>query len=263
MRDVLCAAFCDELSLTEVPAGYAVSTPFAKDNGDAVTFFVVRDKAFPDHFRIEDDGTTIPFLEAAGVDFSTTTRSEAFSLLRSSHGVEFDEAENLLTSGWLAESDMPRAALRFVNFMIRINDFLLLTRDKAASTFRDDAIRALKERLIGRAIVEENAAVSLALSENRPDALIRVAQRRPVALFLGTSPQRVYEAILLNMQALYEAREDVAVVVLLETDTTINRDLRRRASNRLTAVPTFRGDEVAAIDRIGREALGEGFLTLH
>lgn len=263
MREALCAAFCNDLTITEVPAGHAVSTTFLRDDGDAVGFFVIRDHSFPGRVRLEDDGSTVPFLEAAGVDFSTSARSEAFAELTAAHGVEFDEDEMLLRSGPLTLEELPRAAMRFVSMMIRMGDFLLLTKEKVASTFKEDALRALRERLGDKAVITEDAPVSPYLADNRPDALIRAPDRRPVAVFLGTSPQRVYEAILLHLQALYEAKEDVAVVALMETDGIINRDLRRRASNRLTALPTFRGDEMAAIDRIEREAVGLGLRTVH
>ena len=44
---------------------------------------------------------------------------------------------------------------------------------------------------------------------------------------------------------------------LLERDRSITSAIRRQASNRLIAVPEFRGDEIAAIQRIAYEALGE------
>lgn len=256
MKEALCRAFCGDLTLTDVPAGYAVSTTFRRDDGDSVGFYIVRDQVRPGIFRLEDDGTTIPFLEQAGVEFTTEARANAFDSLLESHGVEFDEDEMLLHSGPLREDDLPAAAMRFVGFMLRINDFLLLTRDKVASTFKEDAAQMLRERIGDRAQISENAAVSQALADNVPDIVIRAPERRPVAVFFGSSPQRVYDAILLQMQALYEAEEDVAVIALLESDGVINRDLRRRAANRLTALPSYRGDEFEAIHRIEREAVG-------
>ena len=136
-------------------------------------------------------------------------------------------------------------------------------RVDARRTFKEDAARMIRERIGDRAIVSEGRPVSAALSDNLPDLVIQATGRRPVAVFFGTSAQRVYEAILLQMQALYEADEDVAVVALLETDSVINRDLRRRAANRLTALPSFRGDEIEAIHRIEREAVGAASRTVH
>lgn len=263
MKEALCKAFCGELTLTDVPIGYAVSTTFRRDDGDSVGFYIARDPRVRGSFRIEDDGTTIPFLEAAGVDFGTEARSDAFQALLESHDVEFDQDELLLHTRSLKEENLPAAAMKFVSLMLRMGDFLLLTRDKVASTFKEDAAQLIRKRIGDRATISEGDAVSPSLQDTLPDMVLRAPKRRPVALFFGTSEKRVYEAILLQMQALYEAKEDVAVVALLETDGVLNRDLRRRASNRLEALPTFRGDEIEAIHRIEREVLGNARSTVH
>jgi hypothetical protein len=262
VKDALCRAFCGDLTLTDVPVGYAVSTAFRRDDGDAVGFYIVRDTMRPGLVRLEDDGTTIPFLEEAGVEFSTEARSEAFAALLESHQIEFDEDEMLLHTQPLREIDVPAAAMRFVSFMLRVNDFLLLTRDKVTSTFKEDAARMLRQRIGDRAEIQEGLPVSPAMSDNIPDLVLRAAGRRPVAVFFGSSAQRVYDAVLLQMQALYEAEQDVAVIALLESDGVVSRELRRRAANRLTALPSFRGDEIEAIHRIEREALGSA-RTVH
>lgn len=160
MKEALCRAFCGDLTLTDVPLGYAVSTTFQRSDGDAVGFYIVRDKLHAGRFRLEDDGTTIPFLKAAGVEFSTETRASAFAELLETYEVEFDEAEMLLHTGLLEEAALPSAAMRFVAFMLRMNDFVLLTREKVASTFKEDAIRMIRERVGDRAIVIEGEAVS-------------------------------------------------------------------------------------------------------
>jgi hypothetical protein len=263
VKEALCQAFCGDLKLTEVPVGFVVTTTFRRDDGDAVAFFVVRDKTRPGIFRIEDDGTTIPFLEAAGVEFATGTRSDAFAALLEGHGVEFDEDEMLLHTDSMAENELPKAAMRFLSFMLRINDFLLLTKDKVASTFKEDAAARIQERLNGKAVVQIDAPVSSSLSDTLPDLVIRASGRSPVAVFFGTSAQRVNDAIFLQMQALYETHEAVQVIALLERENVIGHDLRRRAANRLAAVPIYRGDEPTAINRIEREALGSTLGSVH
>ncbi|WP_067105347.1 DUF1828 domain-containing protein [Sphingopyxis granuli] len=263
MKEALCQAFCGDLKLTDVPVGYAVTTTFRRDDGDSVAFYIVRDKSRPGNYRIEDDGATVPFLEASGVEFSTETRADAFASLLDSHGVQFDEDEMLLHTESMREADLPKAAMRFLSFMLRINDFLLLTRDRVASTFKEDAAARILERLEGRAEVDQDVAVSPILSDTIPDMVIRAPDRSPVAVFFGSSPQRVNDAIFLQMQALYEAHEDVRVVALLERENVINHELRRRATNRLAALPYYRGDEPSAITRIELEALGFGQATRH
>lgn len=263
MKQALCQAFCGDLKLADVPAGYVVTTAFRRDDGDSVAFYLVRDKTRPGIYRIEDDGTTVSFLEASGVEFSTETRAEAFSTLLEAHGVEFDEDEMLLHTGSMSEAELPKAAMRFLSFMLRINDFLLLTKDKVASTFKEDAAARILERLEGKAIIELDRQVSPNLSDTIPDMVIRVAGRSPVAVFFGTSAQRVNDAVFLQMQALYEVGEPLQVVALLERENVIGHDLRRRAANRLSALPIYRGDETTSINRIEREAIGSNLRSIH
>jgi hypothetical protein len=58
------------------------------------------------------------------------------------------------------------------------------------------------------------------------------------------------------MAALYEAKEPLSVIALIEAENTLSRDMHRRARNRLTAVTSWEGDQIAAIQRIEREAIG-------
>ena len=163
----------------------------------------------------------------------------------------------------MREADLPKAAMRFLSLMLRINDFLLLTKDKVASTFKEDAAARILEKMEGKAVVIQDAPVSASLSDTIPDMVIRAQNRVPVAVFFGSSPQRVNDAIFLQMQALYEVHEDVQVIALLERENVIGHDLRRRAANRLAALPIYKGDEPTAIARIEREALGSGQETRH
>lgn len=263
MKEALCEAFCGDLNIFEVPVGYAVSTGFRGDDGDAVSFYIVPDEAAPGFYRIEDGGDTVPELEARGVDFSTGTRRAAFNSLLESHSVEFDEDEMLLHTPNMLEAELPVAAMRFVSFMIRMGDFLLLTQDKVASTFRDDAIKAIIARMDGRALISIDEPVAPNLADTVPDLVIRSGDRAPVAIFIGTSSQRVNDAIFLQMQALHEAKQDVQVISLLERENVIGPDLRKRALNRLVALPIYRGDEMTSIGRIEREVFGAHSAAVH
>ena len=54
LQDVLCRAFCEQLSVRAVPAGLAVSGAFRDSSGDPIEFFMVGDG---DGLRLEDDGS--------------------------------------------------------------------------------------------------------------------------------------------------------------------------------------------------------------
>jgi len=255
MKEELCKAFCGDLLVREVPDGMAVSTTFKRDDGDSIGFFIV---PAGDHtFRLEDDGLTLMHLAEAGVDLSSSgTREKAFNSLLIEYGAFFDSDDGTIRTEPLPSTDLPRAAMRFVALLLRMDDFVLLTPERIASTFREDAMKRLESRLGGRAEIVEGVPVSDKLTEIIPDVVLRAASRSPVALFFGSSPQRVNDAIFLHMAATYETHEDVRVIALLESDSTVSSELRRRASNRLATVPVFRHDEEQAVARIAQEVVG-------
>ena len=263
MKEELCRAFCDEIRVTDVPIGLAVSTFFRRADGDSVAFYVVRDPTRVGVSRLEDDGETVPYLEACGVDFSTQTRQRAFQELLTEHGAEFDEEEAVVRTDEMPESELPKAALRFVALLLRLSDFLLLTQEHVDSTFRDDARQRIKEAIGDRAVIRDDEAVNARLGEVVPDMVLRSGVRPPVAVFFAQTSQRVSDAVFLQMAALYEAKQPLSVIALLEKEQSVSKELRQRAANRLTTVPVYTGDESAAIQRIEREVIGPDPTVLH
>jgi hypothetical protein len=126
----LCEAFCNEISVKEVPVGLAVSTPFRRSDGDAVSFYVVYDSLMPGLAHLEDDGETMPYLEACGVDFDTQTRMRALQQLLSEHNAEYDETEATIRTPNMVRDKIPQAALHFVALLLRLADFLLLREEQ-------------------------------------------------------------------------------------------------------------------------------------
>jgi hypothetical protein len=262
MKEDLCRAFCNEISIKEVPVGLAVSTPFRRSDGDAISFYVVRNTTLPGIAHLEDDGETMPYLEACGVDFEPQTRKNAFDMLLTEYGAEYDEDENVIRTPNMKEQELSRAALTFVALLLRLFDFLLLTQEHAESTFKEDATKRIKQAIGDRATIQESVPVSDKLTEVTPDLLIQAPHHTPVAVFLSQSATRVHEAIFMQMAALYEAKTPLSVVALLETEGTLTSHMHRRARNRLSAVTSWEGDQAAAIQRIEREVVGtEG--TIH
>jgi flagellar biosynthesis GTPase FlhF len=155
----------------------------------------------------------------------------------------------------LAAEDVPGAAFKFVALLLRLQDLVLLTPERAASTFREDATKAIRESLGRKADIKENEPIAPGI-EFPADLIIRSGDRDPVAVFLAMSEQRVLEAVVAQMAVTYEAHASCSVIALLEKDSSVTRKMRTRASNRLTAMPIFEGDQKAAIQRIEREVLG-------
>ncbi len=254
MKDQLCKAFCDQLSVRPVPAGLAVSTALTLASGEPLGFYIVG----PDQageYRIEDDGATIALMEASGIDLETKARSDAIGALYEEYGATYDPERGELTTPPIPVGDVPRRALQFTALLLRLQDLRLLTPERAARTFREDAIRAIRSAIGDRAAVSEDRSPAHGI-EFPADLLIEAPHRAPVAVFLAMSEQRVLEAVVAQMALTYEARADCSVIALLDRDSSVSRRMLRHAANRLTAIPIFEGDELAAVHRIEQEALG-------
>lgn len=254
IKDDLCKAFCGTLAVHRVPAGYAVGTGYEGWDGDDIGFYVVG----PDEensYVIQDDGMCVSALESAGADLGNKSRQAIFSELRDQYGIHFDKATGELKTDAIAPTEIGSASLRFMAFMLRVQDLLLTTNERTASTFREEAARIIREIAGDRAQVIEDYVVNPALGEVPADLGIVVANRPPVAVFFRVSESRVYEALLLQSYA-EKANIPCAVMALLETEGSITQKMRQRANNHLEAVPNFRGEEMAACARIVREALG-------
>jgi hypothetical protein len=254
MKELLCKAFCDALSVRDVPAGLAVKTPFETPDGDFIGFYI---REAGDGFRIEDSGIILPVLEADGLDFRSGSRGEAMSDLLQEYAVTLDADDRLFAIGGLLENEVPAAAMRFVAFSLRVRDFALMTQARIVSSFRDDVKKLLSETLSSRAEITERAPVTPKLADFPADFVLRAPGRPPVALYLATGDTRVLEASVVQMRATYETKEPCAVIALVENGKMLTANVRRHAANRLTALTEFRGDEIASIARIAQEALGQ------
>ena len=138
---------------------------------------------------------------------------------------------------------------------------ILLTPERAASTFREDAAQAIRAAVGDQAKIRENESISPNI-EFPADLVIEAENKAPVAVYLAMSEQRVLEAVIAQMAALYEAKVPCSVIALLEKDTSVSRKMLRYAANRLAALPIFQGDQKAAIQRIEREVRGQ-YPTYH
>jgi hypothetical protein len=253
IKQELCETFCGVLSVREIPAGLAVGTGYIGMSGDAIGFYIVGPNA-DGKFSIEDNGLLIPAIESEGADLSNKTRREAFNTLLEEYSVQFDEESGELKTDPLSKADVPSASLRFIAFLLRVQDLILMSIERAASTFKEDATRLIKELAEDRVkIVENDYIVNEKLKELPADLGIVPRFGKPVALFFGVSETKIYEALLLQA---YASRENIecSIVVMLESEAAITKKARQRANNHLDAVPLFREDERTACARVLKEA---------
>ena len=197
MKKELCEAFCQALNVVEVPAGVAVGTTFLKEDGDRIGFYVIGpDKA--GKFFIQDDGATVPYLEAAGADLSVQARAEAFHALLREYGAIYDEERCEIAAEVDAREAVAAAALKFVALLLRLQDLLLLTRERAESTWVQEATRDLEAAVSGQATIEFDAPATPELAAYPADLVVRAPNHDPVAVFLAPRTQRSMRRFFFN-----------------------------------------------------------------
>jgi len=259
MKDLLCTAFCASLDVRRVPAGYAVRTPYSNADGDALLVYFVRDGST--HWRIEDDGTQIPLVEAGGVDLGGKARSEAFHALLNEYGARFDKDDRTVYIPSLPEEELGGAAVRFVGLLLRLQDLALLTPQVVRGTFREDALAAIHSTFDNVAEVKEAAPLSPDLVGHEADVIVRPTafdQSRPaplpMAIYLATSEERALQALIAKMEAEKYRGIEGQVVLMVERAkmNPIREATYSLALARLDGVFSFREARHDTMQRLAR-----------
>ena len=254
MKEQLCELFCGGISVHEVPAGFAVSTAFGRDDGDSVGFYIVPSQTDPELARLEDDGQTIPLLEVSGVDFSGETRGAALAELLSQCGAQIDQDENLIHTDFMPLAKVPKVALRFVELLIRLQDFSLLTKERVESTFRDD-VRSEIRAVMPDLNITEREPILPQLKEFEADFVVRDTGHPPLGVFsatpmneFGTPSSRKWPLTM---------RQGLLAPSLrcLNGTRRSQRNFAKWRRTELDAVPIFRGEERQSVVRIRQELL--------
>ncbi len=249
-KQLLCEAFCQDLEVSNVPAGLVVRTGFITRDGDAIGFYVTRHPADPALWRVEDSGLVIPMVEAAGVNLESGSRALAFHRLLTEYGASFDSESAELHSEYVSETDLPSEAMRFVALLLRVQDLELLNTESVANTFREDVQSDLGQLTERGATVQFRVTPHRFLRDFEADALIQHGDES-LALYFGTSDERVNEAVILWMESkTVHAGLKVGLMLEREKAPQINNRSLRRAMNRLDATTVYRDDEIGSIAKI-------------
>lgn len=248
----LCNTFCEKLSFRKVPVGAAIGTPFIKADGDKVGFYLVETEG---GYRLEDDGDTIPALEAMGVDFSNGPRAEALGDMFKSYSVTYDEADCVIRSPVYKRESLAKEALQFAGLILRLQDFVLLTRERVEDTFKSDVIAAVNEAFSIRARVTEGYVPHPSLSDLPADIGIIAQDADPVALFIATGDSKALEATLAWLKITFELKLACKVAMMIDDVSTkkVRKQTLQRAMNSFP-VMVFRGEEENAIRALERAA---------
>jgi phosphoglucomutase len=148
MKEELCAAFCEGLEVVQVPIGYAVGTSFKTEMGDNLAFYVCGPNS-AGMWHLQDDGTTVPTIEAMGADLSVSAREEAFQTLLSEYGAVYDDDTFEVRSGALDRTEIATAAMQFVALLLRVQDLALLSTERVHSTWVEEATKMLTGAVAG------------------------------------------------------------------------------------------------------------------
>ena len=249
-KDLLCEAFCSELQIREVPAGFAVRTVFTSRDGDAIGFYVTRHPSDPNLWRVEDSGLVIPMIEAAGVNLDAGVRAHVFSGILAEYGVTYDDHTSELRSEYVQQSELPSEAMRFVALLLRVQDLELLSSDTVASTFRDDVVAHLLRAFSGKLDLSFRVPPHTQLGDFEADVVIK-KDSKSLALYFATTDERVNEAVILWMES-RQRQIGLSVAMMLEREKPphINNRSLRRAMNRLDSTTVYRGDETGSLLKI-------------
>jgi hypothetical protein len=233
--------------------GFGVSTPFADAvTGDGLGFYILGPSG-SQRFKIVDNALTVARFESEGATLDSNQRLASFNEVLATYGGQYDEDSGELAIDGVPQNELERKSLDFMALLLRLQDMYLLTQERTKSTFADDVGNRLRALNVADLTIESDTPVSDDLNEVIPDYVLRRTGRKPLALFLASTNEKILQAMLLQMAAEYEARKPISVIALLETGHSGTAKLRDRAANRLAAIPNWRGDEAAALHRILRE----------
>lgn len=257
LKRQLCSTFCGAIDVHPVPAGLAISSAFEDSTGDRISFYL---NETPDGFQIEDDGSYLADLIAKDIPIDQGTRGQLLDAILNQAEAYWDRETFEIKSTPFVAGDVPKRVVDFLSSLIRVRDLELLTREVVRSTFREDAIAAIRANFGEVVNLEEDVPVHHEFSEFPADLVIRPKNRElhavPGAVYFVNTDAKLNEALLLKMEALQGHKVvDFNVIALLEEPAMkhISRRKFQRAQNRSLAMPIFRGDEDAAMKMIARE----------
>lgn len=255
LKSVLSRTFCEAIEVRPVPMGLAVRSPFDDNSGDNLTFYV---RETGDGYQLEDDGSYLPHLVAAGIDIERGQRRQLLDNILASSGAYWDTETLEIKSRPL--TNVSDGVVNFMSALMRVRDLELLTKEIVRSTFREDAIEAISSALHRDFTIETNAQLSREFSENPADVVLTPRDGgRKLGVFLVNNPTPFVEAELLHSEiekeGLHHQFGAAALIEDMQKIPIIGSKRFQRAQNRGLPMPVFRGDENAAMSALSRASL--------
>lgn len=250
MDKQICEALCSGFKVREVPIGLAIASPFDWFTGDKMVFYARTKGSL---VRFEDSGATIFELEGAGVDLSSSARMESMLELCEELGVHYDDQEFQFYSDYVRPDAVGLAAIKFMSFMVRIQDMLLTVQSKVANTFKDDLIAAVRQRF-GDDDVEINDTPVPELSIYTVDIVVRQKSGKLAAIFPATSEEKALSATLFAKELELKNIDNVVPFLVFEhTGTTkISKATQAKAMNSELELATWDGGSAEVLEKISK-----------
>jgi hypothetical protein len=196
-----------------------------------LAIYARRNDVNPHEYRLEDDGETIAFLEASGVDLDSETRFEALNDLLREHDAFLSEPESVIHTRFEREDKIPSMSVLFSGLLIRVYDLLLLATHRVRSTFGEDLVRMVESQFAGSARIDINAPVQASMKDYLVDIVVRANDGRALAIFAGTSELKALEALLFSKEQREQHVTHVRTMLVLETAKP--RDIKERTLSRI------------------------------
>lgn len=254
MKELICKAFCNSITLTELPsgAGFGLSCSVFDTFGDQAGIYAIG----PDRtgkWRLDDSGWVGPMLSSSGFDLASNTKFILFSEILSGSGLSYNtDALEIFVDG-VEERDVPATAIKFFSALARVADLARWTSDRIRSTFRADVAASLRH-LLPNVEIKENAPADDRVPDLLADLVLQAPNQRSVALYLAQSDVSLLEAMLLKAETA-GLTDRPKVIAIMEKEKSAPRKIRTRAQNRLDVVTVYEGDGRAAVQRIADEVV--------
>lgn len=247
----ICDALCGGFKVKPVPIGFAVASPFDWFTGDKMIFYARTKGAL---VRFEDSGSTVFELEGAGVDLSSSTRLASLMSICEESQVNFDQDECQFSTAWVKAEGVGLAAIRFMSFMIRVQDLILTTRSKVASTFKDELIQAVVDRFGATADIQLSEAPVADLSYYVVDIVVKHKNGRIAAIFPATSEEKALGAVLFAKELELKNIDNVVPFLVFENlaSAKINQNTQAKAMNSELELANWAGGQIDVIDKIAK-----------
>ena len=131
LKKSLCEAFCNEICMTPVPAGWAISGLFEDSSGDLICFYMTEKG---DGIAFEDDGDFLAEMVARDIDIEQGRCGEFLSSVLSSADADWDEDTfQIKSKRAYTGHDLSIAVLKFLFALVRVRDIGLFTHEMTQS----------------------------------------------------------------------------------------------------------------------------------